>query len=121
LQTGNKEEALKTFKTVAEKYPQSEPAQVTFFQRASVHHSDNQFDQVRAVMRELIAAYPESERLFQAYDYLAQIETAEKKTQEAIGVYQEFIDKNPDAPAAASAFVKISNLWKAYAEAQGRI
>lgn len=118
-QLGQKDAALKSYKELAEKHPQSEPAPATFFQRASLHQADSELDKVREVMAEFIAKYPESDRLYAAYDYVAQIQVSQKQPMEAIASYQEFIDKHPEHPSSATAYLKISGLWKTYTESQG--
>jgi outer membrane protein assembly factor BamD (BamD/ComL family) len=118
-QSGQKEEALKTYEALAEKHPQSEPAPASFFQRASIHQADGELDKVQAVMREFIQKYPESDRLYSAFDYIAQIQVSAKQPLEAIATYEEFIGKHPENASTATAYLKASGLWRAYAESQG--
>ncbi len=116
---GQKDAALATFKDLAAKYPKSEPAPYAFFERAKILAANQKFDECLAVMREFIAGYPGNAALYQAYDFIAQIHTSQTKGTEALATYEEFVEKNPKDPNAAEALLKLSTLWKAYAEAQG--
>ena len=117
--SGDSETALKTYKELSGKHPQSEPAKISYFKRARVHQDAGRLDDVRATMREFIASYPEGERLYSAFDYIAQVQIAEKQPLEAIKTYEEFIAQRPADPHAATAYLRVSSLWKKYGEDQG--
>ena len=117
--TGQKDAALATFKDLTAKFPKSEPAPYAYFERAKILNGIQKFDDCLAVMRDFIKAYPDSEKLYLAYDFTAQIHTSQSKGAEAMATYEEFVEKRPKDPATASALLKLSTLWKAYADAQG--
>lgn len=117
--SGDKAGALKTLKTVAEKFPKTDAAPSSYFIRASLHQKDGERKDIKAVMKEFIDAYPESADLYKAYDYIAQIQAAEKSPLEAVATYEEFMKKKEADPSNSKALVKISALWKKYAEDQG--
>ena len=117
--TGQKDAALTTFKDLATKFPKSEPAPFSYFERAKILAAEQKFDECVKVMRDFGAQYPDSPALFQAYDFVAQIQTSQSKGLEAIATYEEFVEKRPKDPACADALLKLSSLWKGYADAQG--
>ncbi|MEA3213782.1 MAG: hypothetical protein QOE70_6839 [Chthoniobacter sp.] len=114
-----KDDAIITFRDLPKKYPTSQPAPYAFFERAKIFAEREKYDECLAIMKEFVAAYPESDALYQAHDFMAQILTNQKKGMEAIEVYEDFVKKRPSEPAAAEALLKISSLWKGYAEGQG--
>ena len=117
--SGQKDAALATFKDLAAKFPKSPPAPYAYFERAKIFNGSQKFDDCMAVMRDFIKSYPDSDKLYLAYDFVAQIHTSQSKGAEAIATYEEFVEKRPKDPAAASALLKLSTLWKAYADSQG--
>ncbi len=117
--SGDKAAALKTFANLAAKFPKSEPGQISYFQRAALHQRDNDLPEVKKVMNEFIANYPDDPRLFAAYDYVAQIQISEKALSEAIATYEAFMQKRPEDPDCAKALAKSSGHWKKYGETQG--
>src|SRR6202012_5665126 len=116
LQTGQKKEALATFKQVAEKYPQSEVASFSFFDRARVANGDQNYAECVAIMKAFIAAYPNSPQLFDAYDFMAQIAVAQNKGQDAIGIYEDYVKANPNEANAARALLHVAGLWQGFVE-----
>ena len=117
--SGQKDAALATFKDLAAKFPKSPPAPYAYFERAKILNGNQKFDDCLAVMRDFIKSYPDSDKLYLAYDFVAQIHTSQSKGAEAIATYDEFVEKRPKDPAAASALLKLSTLWKAYTDSQG--
>jgi TolA-binding protein len=115
------DDAVATFRDLPKKFPKSEPAIFSYFERAKIFSNQQKFDECLSIMREFVAAYPESPAQFQAYDFMAQILSSQQKGVEAIATYDEFVQKRPNDPAAAEALLKISSLWKGYAEAQGPV
>jgi TolA-binding protein len=114
-----KEAALVTFKDLAAKFPKSPPAPFSYFERGKILADLQKYDECVGVMREFIADYPDSPDLYQAYDFIAQILTSQSKGMDAITTYEEFVEKRPKDPNTAEALLKLSSLWKGYAESQG--
>jgi TolA-binding protein len=114
-----KDAALATFKDLAAKFPKSDPAPFSYFERGKILADLQKYDACVGVMREYIAAYPDSPDLYQAYDFIAQILTSQGKGMDAIATYEEFVEKRPKEPNTAEALLKLSSLWKGYAESQG--
>lgn len=119
--SGQMDVAMKTWQELAEKYPKSEAAPATFFLRATGLQSAQKYDEMKAVLKDFVAKYPESERVFAAYDYMAQVQSIqEKKPDDAIKSYEEYVAKNPTAKEAPMALVRVSDLWKRMSESMGR-
>jgi TolA-binding protein len=119
--SGQRDGAIAIFKELADKHPKSEAAPFGFFQHAAILHSEQKYDDLKTVMRDFITKYPDHERVFAAYDYMAQIEGLQQKQPEkAVATYEEFASKFPESPSAPTAIVKVSDLWKKKAEAMGR-
>ena len=114
-----KDAALATFKDLAVNFPKSDPAPFSYFERGKILADQQKYDDCVAVMREYIAGYPASPDLYQAYDFIAQILTSQGKGMDAITTYEEFVDKRPKDPNTPEALLKLSSLWKGYAESQG--
>ncbi len=118
---GQRDAAVKTWVELAEKHAVSEAAPYSYFQRAALLHSEQKYDELKVVMKDFVAKYPENDRVFGAYDYVAQIQALqEKKPEEAIKSYEEYVVKYPNGKDAATAIVKVSDLWKKMAEGMGR-
>ena len=82
--------AIETLKELADKFPKSEPAPSAYFQQAAIYQADQKFTELKSVMKDFIAKYPESDRLYTAYDYIAQIQVVEKQTADAVATYEEY-------------------------------
>ncbi|MDQ3623019.1 MAG: tetratricopeptide repeat protein [Verrucomicrobiota bacterium] len=117
---GQKEAAIKTYDELAARFPKKEPSEIAYFQKAGLLQNDGDVQGTMKTMRTYIDAYPESARLGAAYDYVQQIQVAEKKPLEAVATLEEFVKKRPNDPETAKAYYKISNIWRRYAEEQGR-
>jgi TolA-binding protein len=117
--TNQTAEAQKTFQKVATDFPKSAPAPFTYFERAKILSKAEKYDDCLAVMEDFIKSFPNSPSLFQAYDFVAQILTTQSKGTEAIAKYEEFVTRRPKDASTPEALLKISSLWKGYAEAQG--
>ncbi|MEP6670447.1 MAG: tetratricopeptide repeat protein [Chthoniobacter sp.] len=118
--TNQSAEALVTFKKVATDFPKSDPAPYSYFERAKILLTEQKFDECLTVMKEFIKNYPDSPALFQAYDFIAQIQTTTTKSgTDAIKSYEEFVTKRPKDPSTTEALLKIATLWKTYADSQG--
>jgi TolA-binding protein len=116
---GQTDAALTTLKKLAAEFPKSDPAPFSYFERSKILAGQQKFDECLTVMKDFITQYPDSPSLYQAYDFTAQILTSQGKGPEAIAIYDDFVAKRPKDPSAAEALLKLSALWKGYAEAQG--
>ena len=118
---GQPDAAVKTWQELAEKYPKAEAAPASFFQRATLLFNGQKYDEIKAVMKDFVANYPENERVFTSFDFVAQIQSLqEKKPVDAIKTYQEYADKYPASKEAPLALLKVSEQWKKMAEMMGR-
>ena len=118
---GQTADAVITFRELPKKFPESQPAPFAYFERAKIFANQQKYDECLTIMKEFIAAYPKSDAQFQAHDFMAQILANQQKHMEAIAVYEDFAKKHPDDPAAAESLLKLSSLWKGYADGQGPI
>lgn len=119
-QLGDKAAALKTFEELAAKFPKSDAAPFAYFQRAAILAQENKTDEMIATMRAFIAAYPESDKIFFAYDTIGQSQINAQKPLDAIATYREMAEKHPQDPQSAQALYVAADLWRRYAESQGR-
>lgn len=117
--TSKPAEALEVLKKLATEHPKSDPAPFTYFERSKIYADQQKYDECLAVMKEFIAQYPDSPTLFQAYDFMAQILSSQGKGQDAIQLYTDFVAKRPKDEGTPMALLKLSTLWKGYAETQG--
>ncbi|MGB8355269.1 MAG: tetratricopeptide repeat protein [Chthoniobacteraceae bacterium] len=120
LASADKEDALTKFKEVGDKFPKTQVAQFSYFKRSEILGGEQKYDEMTAVMKEFISKYPDSENLYFAYDSIGQIQVNANQAQDAIATYTEFVDKRGQDPHAAEALLKISDLWRRYADATGR-
>ncbi len=117
---GAADTAVQTLKTLATKFPKSDAATFTYFQRFDIAKEKNDVAAMDAVMREFIAAYPKDNKVFNAYANIAQNRIAENKPADAINVYYEFIDKNIDSPLVPTVLMQTSAQWAGVSETLGR-
>ncbi len=119
--SGQVDAALQNWKEVGEKHSASDAAPASYFLRATTLQNALKYDDMKAVMKDFVTKYPDSDRVFSAYDYVAQVlNLQEKKPEEAIKHYEEFIAKYRDGKDAPAAILKVSDIWKKMAEAMGR-
>ncbi|MEO7934207.1 MAG: tetratricopeptide repeat protein [Chthoniobacterales bacterium] len=118
--SGAVDTAIQTFKTLVTKFPKSDAATFTFFQRFDIAKEKNDVPAMDAAMREFIDAYPKDNKLFNAYANLAQNRITEGKIQDAINIYYEFIDKNIDSPLVPTVLMQTSGQWAGIATTLGR-
>jgi TolA-binding protein len=111
-----REDGIKTLASLAEKFPDSQPAPYTYFMRAQIRASEQKPEEVNALMRQFIEKYPKDDKIFFAYDSIAQNSTAAGKPEDAVTAYSEFVDKYPDNPKAVDALVKVSAIQRGMAE-----
>lgn len=119
LGTGDAAAAFQSFEQLVSKYPESAPAPYSYFDRARHLASEQKFDEVMTLMKEFMEKYKDNEALYQAYDFVAQIQSSQGKGVEAIATYEQFVEAKPEHPNAAEALVKLAGLWKGYGESQG--
>ncbi|HEY5753136.1 MAG TPA: tetratricopeptide repeat protein [Chthoniobacterales bacterium] len=112
--------AMKTFQQVVEKFPKSQVATFTFFERQRMATEAGDTAAADAAMREFIAAYPQDPKVFNAYANLAQTQVAQNKPQDAINIYYEFIDKNVQSPLVPQVLLQTSANWLGIAQTLGR-
>ena len=120
LASGNKEAALATFKEVGEKYPKGEVGPLSYFQEASIYASEQKSAEMLKILQDFISKYPESDKVFYAYDMIGQTQVSTGAMTDAISTYTGMAAKHPTNPQAATALEKAADLWEKYAEAQGR-
>lgn len=113
---GQKPEGIATLALLAEKFPTSQPAPYTYFMRAQLFAADQKVDEINALMRKFIETYPQDDKVFFAYDSIAQNAINFAKPDEAVTTYSEFVEKYPESPKASDAMVKISTLQRGVAE-----
>ena len=119
--SGQMDVAMKTWQELAEKFPKSEAAPATYFLRATGFQGAQKYAEMKAAMKDFVTKYPESERVFSAYDYVALVQSLqEKKPDEAVKSYEEYVAKYPAGKDAPLALVKVSDQWRKMAEAMGR-
>lgn len=131
-QTGERTAALASYEQLTTKFPQSEPAQPAMFEMASMlqRSADDEaaaakppgkpnYEKVHAVMRKFIETYPQSDRMYSAYDFSAQLAVKEEKLDDAIKTYEEYIAKHSDNPDVAKAHLSLANILKTRAEKLG--
>jgi len=105
---------------IAEKFPQSQPAPFTYFQRAQLAGAAQNADEVIRLMTEFTAKYPEDDKVFFAFDSIGQSETNRGNIEAAVAAYQSFVGKYAADPKAPEAMLKIADLHRATAEKLGR-
>ncbi len=119
MASGDTATAFQSYEELASKHPESAPAPFSYFDRARSLAGEQKYDEASALMKEFMEKYSENDALYQAYDFVAQIQTSQGKGADAIATYEEFVEKKPEHPTAAEALVKLGALWKGYAESQG--
>ncbi|MEA3187136.1 MAG: hypothetical protein QOD99_966 [Chthoniobacter sp.] len=118
--TGDKAGAMQTYQDLKTKFPKSEAVPFAYFARATLLAADQKADEMVKEMRDFIEAYPDSDKIYFAYDSIGQNLTNAQKPMEAIGTYVEMSEKHPQNPQAPAALYQAAELWRKYAEAQGR-
>jgi TolA-binding protein len=111
--------AMRIFKEVADEFPKSDAAPYTYFQRTNILAADHKTDEIIALMREFITRYPDHEKVFYAYDTIAQTQVGKVQLTDAIATYSEMAEKHPNDPQAPTALGSVVTLWIQQAGAQG--
>lgn len=120
IKTGATDAGIATLAELATKYKDSPPAPFTYFLRAKIYAGQQKVEEVNKLMRDFIAAYPKDEKVFFAYDQIAQNTIAAGDVAGALKVYSEFIESYPENPNAPASLLKVGNLASKQAENMGR-
>ncbi len=120
LALNQKDEGVATLAQIADKFPKSQPAPFTYFQRAQLAGAAQNADEVVRLMREFAEKYPQDDKIWFAYDSMGQTERNRGKTEAAVAVYTDFVAKYGTAPKAPEAMVQIAELNRGAAERLGR-
>jgi TolA-binding protein len=117
---GDPSAALAAYKSAAEKYPDSDIASQAYFQQAALLGTEQKMDEMIAVLRQFIAAYPNDKDIFYAYDTIGQTQAGKGQVADAIATYSEMVEKHSDNPMAASAQYRVAELSEKEAEGMGQ-
>ena len=117
---GDSTGAMATFKDIVAKFPASPIAPQAYLQEASILAKAGKTDDMVALLRDFIKAYPDSKDIFYAYDTIGQTQVGEGKIPDAVATYQEMADDHSDNPMAAAALFKTAQLWRQLAVSQGQ-
>ena len=112
--------ALRIFKEISDEFPKTEAAQYAFFEQTNLLPGPDKADERDALMKEFIRRYPDHEKIFFAYNSIAQNHIAKGRIAEAIGVLNEMVEKHPTDPQGATALLTVVSLWNQQANALGR-
>lgn len=77
-------------------------------------------DDVIALMKQFVEKYPKNDKVYFAYESIAQTAINSGKGEAGVATYREFLEKYPDSPQAGDALFKIADLQRAKADALGR-
>jgi len=113
------ESALRIFKEVAEEFPKTEAAPYTYFERAAILTAGGKAEEKDALMKEFIQRYPDHDKVFFAYQSIAQDQIAIKRILDGIDTYTEMVDKHPKDPQAPVALLSVATLWAQKANSLG--
>ncbi len=123
--------ALVTYADLVKRFPEAEPSPPAMFEMAAMLQkaadeavqgkpdAKPDYSKVHAVIAEFIAKYPNSDRIFYAYDFTAQLALKEENQDAAIKAYEDFITQHADKPDVAVAHLKLAGIWKQRAEKLG--
>lgn len=130
-QSDDRDGAIATYTDLGQRFSDAESAPPAMLEMAGIlqrkaddatgGNSDVKpdYSKVHAVIEEFTQKYPNNERIFQAYDFDAQLSVKEKDEEKAIAKYEEFLSKHADKPDVAVAHLKLANIWKKRAEDLG--
>ncbi|MBU3666513.1 MAG: tetratricopeptide repeat protein, partial [Chthoniobacterales bacterium] len=116
IANGQKDEGIATLAEVVEKFPDSQPAPFTFFARAQVLAADQNAAGINELMRAFIEKYPKDDKIFFAFNSIAQNQTNAADLPGAVATWQEFTKNYPDHPNTPASIVKTAELQRAQAE-----
>ena len=120
LAIGQQEQGVATLAEIADKFPKSQPAPFTYFQRAQLAGAAQNGDEVVRLMKEFAEKYPSDDKIWFAFDSVGQTERNRGKVDAAVASYTDFVAKYPTAPKAPEAMVQIADLNRGAAERLGR-
>lgn len=116
IATGMKDEGLETLATLPERFPDSPPAPFSYFTRAQVHAAEQDTGEINRLMREFIERYPQDDKIYFAYNSIAQNQVNSRDLDGAIATFQEFAANHSGHPEAPGALVKTADLQRTKAE-----
>ena len=70
------------------------------------------YTKVRDTMKEFVAKYPTSDRIYSAFAFSAQLLEKEEKFEESVKTYEEYIAAHADNPAVAKAHLAIASQYR---------
>lgn len=124
--------AIKSYRDVIEKFPDSEPAPGAFFETAKILKAEADenaakakgkgkadYTPVRTLLKEFVTKYPTSDKVYASYSFGAELFVAEDKPEEAIKFYEEYIANNSANPDVAKARLAIANIYNTQATKLG--
>ena len=114
------DQGVATLAELAAKFPKSQPAPFTYFQRAQIAGGTQNADEVVRLMREFAEKYPDDDKIWFAFDSIGQTERNRSNVDGAVAAYSDFIAKYGTAPKAPEAMVQIADLHRGAAERLGR-
>jgi TolA-binding protein len=116
---GNAAAAMTTYQDVAARYAKTDFGPQAYFQMAALLGGQQKTDDMIAVLRKFIKAYPDSKDIFYAYDTIGQTQASRAQVAAAIDTYTEMADQHSDDPMAATALYRVAELWRRQAESLG--
>ncbi len=120
LALGQQDQGVATLAQIADKFPKSQPAPFTYFQRAQIAGGAQNSDEVVRLMKEFAAKYPDDDKIWFAFDSIGQTERNRGNVDGAVAAYSDFVAKYGTAPKAPEAMVQIADLHRGAAERLGR-
>jgi TolA-binding protein len=129
-EVNDKAGAMKTYRELMDKFPESEPAPGAYFETAKILRAEAEaaatakakpdFSKVRdLLLKEFVVKFPNSDKVYASYAFSAELYTAEDKPDEAIKTYQTYIEGHPNDPDVAKAHLAIANAYKTMADKVG--
>jgi TolA-binding protein len=115
-----KEEGIASLTTLAKEYPDSQPAPYTYFMIAQIRGQEGKTDELMTLMKAFVEKYPQDEKVYPAYEFMANSAIATANAPAALAAYREFLTKYPESPQAGEALYKIADLQRQAAEGLGR-
>jgi tetratricopeptide (TPR) repeat protein len=124
--TNQKDLAIAAMAKLAEKWPDSEPAPGSFFQRFNIYNERKDYPKCAELMEAFIKAYPKHENVYFAFNNIAEIAFSKpgaegkspdllQNTRDGVKKLNEFVDfeleQNPEVKRGDQALVKIATRW----------
>lgn len=126
--SNQKDEAIKAWDKLAEKWPDSDPAPGSYFQRFDIYNERKNYAKCAELMEGFIKAYPKHENVYFAFNNQAEMLFAKpgpegkspnmlQNTREGAAKLLEFVnfelEKNLEAKRGDQSLVKIATKWSA--------